>query len=410
MSTPVHLPRLAQSMTEAVISAWAVEPGAEIASGDVLLTAETDKTEFELESPGGGYLGPHLVQPGDVCPVGALLVELYDSPAIPSTSEPAREPKSLQSAFVGGAAMDFEASGKSSEHGTPKHLAEVGSADATPPASAPDLGQMSRTKASPKARELAKELNIDLRQIAGSGPNGLVVESDVRSQSLSTAWADRRVRRALTPTQIMAADRLAKSWTSAPHFVQMVDVDFSRLQELRQQWAEKGGAVARITWNDILIAAYARTLARFPDLNARIEGKDLVLSPEVNLGIAMESERGLLVPVLAEANRFTLIEISTRLAEMILTQAGDAAAGTATFSNLGKYGIRMGTPVLNMGELVLLFSGSIEPRPAVVGHEVVVRTMGTLSVAYDHRAVEGAQGARFLSALRHRLEYPDEYL
>jgi pyruvate/2-oxoglutarate dehydrogenase complex dihydrolipoamide acyltransferase (E2) component len=253
-------------------------------------------------------------------------------------------------------------------------------------------------------------LGVDLGSVTGSGPDGLVVEADVRALSDSAPLTDGRPRRALTPAQIVAADRLVKSWTSAPHFVQMVDVNFSRLEELRRQWAQKGGAVARITWNDILVAAYARTLARFPDLNGRIEGNELILNSEVNLSIAMESERGLLVPVLAAAHILTLTEVSDRLTEMARSHSGDPATSTATFSNLGKYGIRAGTPVLNTGELVLLFAGAIELRPAVAGGDVVVRTMGTLSVAYDHRGVEGARGARFASALRHRLEFPDDYL
>jgi pyruvate/2-oxoglutarate dehydrogenase complex dihydrolipoamide acyltransferase (E2) component len=354
----LRVPRVGQSMTEAEVRAWLVEPGAEVRTGDVLLILETDKAEFEIESPSDGVLGPHLARPGQVLPVGALL----------------------------------------------GHVVAPGEAAAPGGAVAPG-----RTRASPKARKLAAERGIDLGSVSGSGPDGLVTTDDVERVASGTPaapsrWQGRgvRTRRPLSALERSAARRLSESWSRAPHFVQMVDAD------LTASAPQRGSA----SWTDLAVAALARALADQPELNAAVDGDELVVFDSVNVGIAVDTPRGLVVPVVRGADRLSLDEI-TRASRALIERAragrlepDDLQAGTATVSNLGAWGIRAGTPVLNPPESVLLFLGAIEPRPKVIDGALAIRTQCTLSLAFDHRVTDGARAAALTRAVRSLLEDP----
>lgn len=364
----LRVPRVGQSMTEAEVRAWLVEPGTAVRGGDALLVIETDKAEFEIESPGDGVLGPHLAQTGQVLPVGALLAHVLAPGEQPTPAESRTE----------------------------------------------------RGRASPRARKLAAERGVDLSALAGSGPGGLITSDDIERAAASTApvapaWQGRpvRARRALSALERSAARRLAGSWHQAPHFVQMVDADLGAAAQLRARWRAAGGALAAVTWNDLAVAALARALTRHPELNAAIDGDELVIFDAINVGIAVDTPRGLAVPVLRGADRLSLEALARRSRGLIeRARSGGLApdelqGGTATVSNLGAWGIRAGTPVLNPPESVLLFLGAIEPRPAVVDGALAIRTRCTLSLAFDHRATDGARAAALTNAVRGLLEGPE---
>jgi pyruvate/2-oxoglutarate dehydrogenase complex dihydrolipoamide acyltransferase (E2) component len=350
----LRVPRVGQSMTQAELRAWLVQPGTAVSTGDGLLILETDKAEFEIESPSDGVLGPHLAQPGQVLPVGALL----------------------------------------------GHVLAPGEAASAAPA---------RARASPKARRLAAERGVDLAALAGSGPEGLITTDDVEGAAASvprgaTHWQGRavRARRALSALERSAARRLTESWTRAPHFVQMVDAD------LTDAARQRGGA----SWTDLAVAALARALAAQPELNAAVDGDELVVFDSVDVGVAVDTPRGLVVPVVRSADRLSLEEIA-RASRALIERAragklepAELQGGTATVSNLGAWGIRAGTPVLNPPESVLLFLGAIEPRPKVVDGALAIRTQCTLSLAFDHRTTDGARAATLTNAVRKLLEDP----
>ncbi|MCU0272912.1 MAG: 2-oxo acid dehydrogenase subunit E2 [Acidimicrobiales bacterium] len=387
MAVVFRVPALGQSATEATVLRWLAGPGDTVAAGQPIVLIETDKAELEVEAPVGGVLGLALVAEGRTVPVGTDLgTVLAPGEAEPSVVATAPPPSSPRLSLV-------------------------------PPA----VEATDRVVASPKARRLAAERGVDLSGLVPSGPDGLLVAADVPEAGAAPAapvptavpvGAGRLVRdRApLSAARRVTARRLTASWTSAPHFVQIVDVEVTRLASLRAGWRARGGPLATVSWTDLVVAATARALAEHPDVNAVIEGDELVRFADVHVGVAVERPHGLIVPVIADADRRTLPELAERIRALAAGGEGDDVAGSITVSNLGAYGIRAGTPVLNPPEAALVFVGAVEDRVVARNGVPSVRPMVTLSVAFDHRVVDGATAARFVASIRDRLEHPDRYL
>jgi pyruvate/2-oxoglutarate dehydrogenase complex dihydrolipoamide acyltransferase (E2) component len=372
MATEVRMPRIGHSMEEGTLVAWLVEPGAPVRAGTPLVAVETDKAEFEVESPAEGRLATHEVAVGETVAVGTVL----------------------------------------------GWVAAPGEAVAVPPPQPPR-----RVRASPKARRLAEDRGLDLADMAGSGPDGLVTAEDVeRAAGRSGApepsgearWQGRRVRerRPLSALERATARRTVAAWTSAPHFVQMLDVDMGRARALREDWKRQGGPLATVTIGDVCVAVTARALAEHPSLNAAVDGGERVLFAEVNVGVAVDTPRGLVVPVIRAADALPLAELSARVRALAAAAReqrlapADLEAGSVTVSNLGAFGIRAGTPVLNPPEALLVFVGALEDRVVARDGDVAIRPMLTLSIAYDHRVVDGAAAARLSTRIRELLEDP----
>ena len=385
------MPRVGHSMTEGTLVAWLAKPGESVQAGQIVLTIETDKAEYEVEAPADGLLAEPLVAEAETASVGAVLGWVLE----PGESRPAST-----SARVGPAAG-----------ARPK---------VPPPATEAARG---RVRASPKARRLAQERGVDLSTLTGSGPEGLVTEADVEravkgeiapAGGSSGDWLRRpvRERRRQAPIRRTTARRMTEAWTTVPHIVQMIDVDMEAVRRLRSRWKESGGEAAAVTYNDFIVKAAAAALAEHPELNAAVDGDDLVVFAAVNAGIAVDTERGLVVPVVRDADRLPLLALSQaarRLAEKARAtglDAEDFGFGTFTVSNLGGFGIRCGTPVLNPPEAMLVFVGAVEARPVVRDGAIVARATATLSIAYDHRVADGAGAARVSARIRDLLENP----
>jgi pyruvate dehydrogenase E2 component (dihydrolipoamide acetyltransferase) len=390
MATEIRMPRLGHSMTEGTVVAWLVPSGVAVHAGQILLTIETDKAEYEVEAPVDGLLSEPLATATETVPVGAVLGWVL-APGEASPGVPA---------------------------------ATVG--PSTPAPRAARQAPPRRVRASPKARRLAEERGIDLAAVAGSGPDGLVTEADVEraagagratepaGEPATAQWSGRlvRERRRLVPIRRTTARRMVEAWTGAPHIVQMIDVDMEEVRRLRGRWKAARGEAAAIGYNDFIVKAAALALAEHPEINAAVDGDDLVVFAEVNAGIAVDTARGLLVPVVRGADRQSLLGIAQaarRLAEKARgggLDPGDSGTGTFTVSNLGGFGIRAGTPVLNPPEAVLVFVGAVEERPVVREGAIVARPMVTLSIAYDHRVADGAAAARLTRRICELLESP----
>ena len=395
MATEIRMPRLGHSMTEGTVVAWLAKPGDTVHAGQIILTVETDKAEYEVEAPADGLLSEPLVVETATAPVEAVLGWVL----APGEARP--------SAPVGPSDAATGIGGATAAHA-------VGAV-------------RGRVRASPKARRLAEERGVDLSSLPGSGPDGLVTEADVERAATvakpaagppSGEWSGRRVRerRRLTPIRRTTARRMAEAWASVPHIVQMIDVDMTEVRGLRQRWKTDGGDASVITYNDFIVKAAALALAEHPEINAGIDGDDLVVFAEMNAGIAVDTPRGLVVPVIRGADRLTLLAIARearRLAEKA-RGAGldheDFGTGTFTVSNLGAAGIRAGTPVLNPPESVLVFVGAVEERAVVRAGAIVARPTLTLSIAYDHRVADGADAARVTSRIRALLESPASWI
>jgi pyruvate/2-oxoglutarate dehydrogenase complex dihydrolipoamide acyltransferase (E2) component/uncharacterized OsmC-like protein len=360
--TVVHeivMPQLGQAMESGVVAAWKLEDGSKVVAGETIAIVESDKASYDIEAAFAGTLS-HIVDAGAEVNVGEPIAT----------------------------------------------IAEAGGATPAGPIGA----RTGRLLASPKARVLAKTLDVDLNAISSRRLDGLLVAQDVEAAataSRSTRPFEAREGRPLSSLRRTAADRLARSWRQAPHFVQMVEVNASRLSQAMVLIREKR---LGCTLNDILIKVAADTLAQFPDLNARIADDALVMSNSVSVGLAVATDEGLTVPVLRDVDKRSLSELAKASADLVVRARkgglahSDFGKGSLTVSNLGRYGVAFGTPVLNLDEPILIFVGAIEERPVGEAGRIVLRPMTTLSVCYDHRVADGLRAAQFSGALKRALE------
>ena len=373
MSAPIRLPRMGQSMTEATLVSWERTTGDAVAAGDVVATIETDKTEVEIEAPSAGVLGVLRAHEGDLYPVGTVLAYvLADGEPEPADATP--EP-----------------------------------ADATPASTsaAPPPVRAERRPVSPRARRMADDLDIDLACVSGTGPDGLVTEDDVQAAAAARAPMSGDRARPLSAREKTVRRNLTASWAQAPHFTQMVDADVTAASARRR--AHDG-----VTFNDLVVRALARALRAVPECNVRFADDSVVELDAVDIAIAVDTPTGLILPVVHRADLLDIDTLAARTRELAARARttglaiGDVGAASATVSNLGAYGIRAGTAVLPVEQAVLVFVGAIEERAVVRDGAIVVRSMCTLSVTYDHRVVDGVTAARLTTTIATLLEQGDQ--
>ena len=373
MSAPIRLPRMGQSMTEATLVSWERTTGDPVAAGDVVATIETDKTEVEIEAPSAGVLGVLRAHEGDLYPVGTVLAYVL----VDGEPEPA------------------EANLEPAEAAPSSTLAAP-----SPPAPA------ERRPVSPRARRMADDLGVDLACVSGTGPYGLVTEDDVQAAAARAAMSGDRAR-PLTAREKTVRRNLTASWAQAPHFMQMVDADVTAASVRRR--GHDG-----VTFNDLVVRALARALRAVPECNVRFADDSVVELDAVDIAIAVDTPTGLILPVVHRADLLDIDTLAARTRELAARARttglaiGDVGAASATVSNLGAYGIRAGTAVLPVEQAVLVFVGAIEERAVVRDGAIVVRSMCTLSVTYDHRVVDGVTAARLTTTIATLLEQGDQ--
>jgi len=358
------LPDLGEGLTEAEIARWLVDEGDEVAEDQPLVEVQTDKTTVEIPSPRAGTVLKILVADGDVAPVGAVLVVIGEAG------------EQLLRAVDSG----VQAAGESA--GEP--LVAVVPAD---PAAA--------VRATPAVRQLAKELGVELVGLAGSGPGGRIVEADVRLAAPAGAAQDGRrvpvrgIRRAIV-------EQVTRTHREVPAVTFVEECDFT------------GVDLARLV--PLAIHAAAGALTGFPELNARLEGDDIVLLDRIDIGVAVQTDLGLVVPVVRACDGLTVEEIAAevqRLADG--ARAGSLTAeelrdSTFTVTSAGKLGGLFVTPLVNHPEVAILGLHRIADRPVVRDGQVVVRRIGNVSVSFDHRVVDGARAAEFCLDVIDRLQ------
>jgi pyruvate dehydrogenase E2 component (dihydrolipoamide acetyltransferase) len=449
MATEVTMPKLGLTMTEGTLTDWLVDDGSEVKKGQAIFEIETEKVTTEAEAPADGTLRI-TVQAGTTVPVTGVVGYVLapgetDIPTGPA--EPARE-----AAPAGPEPASKEVSAAPAEAAAP-----AGPKLATPAAKRHarelklDINQIPGTgrdgavtlddveqfasaaarpspagevRASPLAKHMAKDLGVDLTQVKGSGEGGRIMKEDVERaaeaakqvQAMPPAPAGPAEGKMIPITGVrkVIADRLLASAQSTAPVTLMTEVDATELVNMRNQLnaglSEKLGF--RISYNAILVKITASALREFPYMNARQEGDYIHLLPEVNIGLATDTERGLLVPVIRDTDQLTMIEIERELGEKIeRARAGQSlpdelSGGTFTITNLGPFGVDGFTPVINPPEIAILAVGRIEEKPVAVQGKVELRQRMTLSLKFDHRLVDGAPAARFLQRIRDLIEKP----
>jgi pyruvate dehydrogenase E2 component (dihydrolipoamide acetyltransferase) len=344
------LPDLGEGLTEGEIARWLVQEGEDVAEDDPLVEIQTDKTTVEIPSPTAGKVARIMVGEGDVVPVGTVLVVIGEDGAEPP---PARR-------------------------------------------------EEAKVRATPLVRRLAQELGVELESLAGTGPQGRITEEDVRSSATSRGQAPGPVpegrREPLRGVRRLIAEHMTRAHREVPPVTWVEECDFGELEL------------------DLLLSttlkACALSLQEFPELNARLEGDDIVLLDRYDLGIAVQTDQGLVVPVVRDCDSRSIDELDgevRRLADAARSgslEPAELRGSTFTVTSAGKLAGLFQTPIVNHPEVAILSLGRIAERPVVRSGEIVSRPLGYVALTFDHRVVDGARAAEFGLAVIRRLEQP----
>src|SRR6267154_567492 len=396
MPFTIQMPKLGHTMTEGTVVKWHKHTGDQVRQGEAVLTVETDKAEVEIESPEGGVLARVLAEEGAVVGAGLPLGEITRRGETASEAAVVTPPTPASNAA------------------SPRVVVPM----------APKAAASKRVIASPRAKRLAAKRGLDLTSVAGSGPDGLITEDDVRkigadSTSAKGAAAEAQIttrpllasrREKLTRIQSAGARNLSASWNTIPHFVQMVRVDMSRALAARKALNASG---SRVTVTDVIAAATVLALKENPRVNASYGEGERIIYDQVNLGIAVDTPDGLLVPVIHDAGALDVAGLSARAAELAerarskQLRPADMENATFTLSNLGAYGIENGTPVIFAPQAALMFVGSIRDEVLAIDGRAEVRPAMQIAIAYDHRVLDGASASHFTTRVKSILENPE---
>ena len=412
MATEIVMPKLGLTMESGAISAWLVEEGQEVQKGQALLEIATDKVTMEVEAQADGILRKILVPVGQEVPVSTTIGVI------------AAADEDIGS-YVATAPSDPAPAAASSDPAPPATPTPAASPTPTAPTPAPQAPTPSADadgrrphKTSPKARKIAAEHGLDLSGVNGSGPGGRIVSADVLALAEQARLAPVPTPAApvaeglieLSRAEQVAAERLTASYQQIPHIHISMDVSAVWLQQFRTGYQLEG---KKISFNDLIVKATARTLSEFPRVNSLEEGGHFRYASQINVGVAVAAEQGLVVPVIRDAAEKTVEEIAlegTRLIDAARRgELGpdDMLGGTFTISNLGMFGVSRFTAIINPPQVAILAVGAIENRVVASGTDAfAVRPQLTLTLAADHRVVDGALAARFLARLKEVLETP----
>jgi pyruvate dehydrogenase E2 component (dihydrolipoamide acetyltransferase) len=350
------LPDLGEGLTEGEVARWLVSEGDEVAEDQPLVEIQTDKTTVEIPSPAAGKVAQILVDEGKVVPVGTILVVIGEDGTVPQEAKPRDQ--------------------------------------------VPGPGSAGRVRATPLVRRLAQELGVDLEELTGSGPQGRVTEADVRQAATSGDQVPGQVlegrREPLRGVRRLIAEHMARAHKEVPAVTWVEECDFS--------------GVALELLVPTVLKAVAETLKEFPELNARLERDEIVYLDRYDLGIAVQTDDGLVVPVVRGCDSASVDELAEeveRLAEAARAGAlkpEELRASTFTVTSAGKLAGLFQTPIVNHPEVAILSIGRIAERPVVQDGELAVARTGYVSVTFDHRVVDGARAAAFGLAVIGRLE------
>jgi pyruvate dehydrogenase E2 component (dihydrolipoamide acetyltransferase) len=430
MASELVMPRLSDTMETGTVGKWHKKVGDQIKRGDVVAEIETDKANMDMEAFADGILAKILVDEGESVGLGQpIAIVARDEAEAKKIQEEAAPPSGNGSTAPRESAPSGD--GSAAQQTLDQDLPE----QQGPPAR-PQQGSTTpeeRVKASPLARRIAQEHGINLVDVGGTGPGGRITKEDVQSFLQQVAPVGQIEQPAAPPRyeepaqppapgrapqpvemtrmQQTIARRMTEARFTKPEFVLTVDVDMTEARAFLQSLKAVEGA-PKVGPNDLLIKAAAMALAQHPEANAGWENNTIVRYGNVNIGNAVAIEGGLVAPVIKNADRKTLGQIATESKDLAQKAHGGKLApheyedATFTISNLGMYGIEMFTPIINAPAAAIMGVGSLGPRPVVVDEEIVIRQRMHLSVAFDHRVINGAEGAQFLQTLVRLLEHP----
>ena len=396
MPTNVLMPQLGESVTEGTIVRWKKRVGETVIRDEILFEISTDKVDAEIPSPSNGILNEILVKEGETVPVDSVVAVIdLDGETLGDSNVATPSPQSEL--------------GQS----RPKALESEPSVTVKEPKKFDDRPS---SRSSPMVRKMAREHNIDLSTIAGTGTGGRVTKADVLA---SWERGDPRSAR-IEPLSVMRraiADRMVASQRTSAHVYTVFDVDCFRVNEFRREKKalfEKAGA--KLTYLAFIAKAIADAIGKTPVVNASLDGENVVYESDVNLGIAVALERGLIVPVIKCAQEKSLLEISLAISDISARarakrlNPSEVKGGTFTITNPGGFGSILGLPIINQPQVAILCVGAVEKRAVVVDDSVVARPRVFLTLGFDHRVLDGAIADEFMSNVKRGLEEFDSTL
>ena len=427
MATDVVMPQMGESIAEGTIVRWIKKVGESVERDEPLFEISTDKVDAEIPSPAAGVLTDIKVKEGETVAVNSVVAEIGQADEVRESSVAAGEPGPAAGATQ-------QPDGQSTAAPTPadKTVAAITSEQPS------DNG---RQRSSPLVRRIAKEHNVDIAQIAGSGIGGRVTKHDILGyierggerlpQTARTPAGGEPEKaqpaRAARPVQVRptGADRIEKlsvmrkkiaehmvlSQRTSAHVHSVFHVNFSTIEKLREQKrAEYEQAGVKLTYMAFIARVVVEALHRHPILNASIDGENVVYKKDINLGIAVALDDGLIVPVIRNADEKNVLGLSRAIADVAerarakRLNPDEVHGGTFTITNPGPFGAQFGMPIINQPQVAILGVGTIEKRPVVIDDAIAIRTMAYLTLGYDHRLVDGAVADEFMADVKQHLE------
>jgi len=408
MAVKVEMPKLSDTMEEGVIARWNVEEGDKVESGDIIAEVETDKATMEVEVFDAGTILKILADEGEAVPLGKVMAvigeegedisEILDQAGPESAAEEKAAPIETEEEESNEPAVDdLKADGQTAESSTGD----------------------GRIKASPLARNMAKEQGIDLAKVQGSGPKGRIIKRDIEAYEPSEAPAaptqpvtvsreDKEHR--VTQMRKTIARRLSESKFSSPHYYETIEIDMQPVWDARKKINEI--SETKVSFNDIVVKACAMALRQHPDINSSWHGDKIIEHGSVNIAVAVGIEEGLVTPVIENTDQKGLEQIASEGKELIQKakdrdlQPEEMEGSTFTVSNLGMFGIEEFTAIINPPNACILAVGAIREVPVVEDGEVVPGKRMNVTLSSDHRIVDGVSAAKFLNTLKGMLENP----
>lgn len=388
------------AMEYGVILKWLKEEGEHVEKGEPVVEIFGEKNEFELESPYEGILLKHLCEVDDEIPISEPIAIIgEEDEEIPDIT-----PKKL------GEMEEDQTLAAKDKRTAVEVVKEAKSTGQT------EISRLrgGRVKASPRARKKAEDLGVNIKMVLGSGPEGRIVEDDViEASKVQVDSREIKDTEPMSPLRRTIARRMTES-SERPHITMITEIDMTEVVKLRKEInarTEKTHAL-RISFNDIIVKAVADTLEKFPQFNATLEGNNIKMYEDINIGIAMATDEGLIVPTVFSANEKSITEIAEESQELKdRAQKGELTSeelsgSTFTVSNLGPFQVDLFIPLINPPEAAILALGQIKEKPVAIDGMIGIRHMMMASCAVDHRILDGAPAGKFLQALKESLENP----
>jgi pyruvate dehydrogenase E2 component (dihydrolipoamide acetyltransferase) len=455
MATEVVMPQMGESIAEGTIVRWIKKVGDAVDRDEPLFEISTDKVDAEIPSPGAGVLLEIKVKEGETVPVNSVVALIGAAGEKPVAAAGTPAPAPSGAAAPSDAAADGTSEPLSSTvDAKAPSITEGADAPGEPTAAAPaapanDLESRLRTKSSPVVRNIAKEHGIDLGRLSGSGISGRVTKKDILGYVESGAAAKAAAPQPATPAAAPApkavaaapapvaakpfapgenvriepmgimrkkiAEHMVSSIRTSPHVYSAYEVDFGRIDEIRKKKkAEYEAAGAKLTYTAFIAKATVDTIRQFPFSNASIDGDNIVYKRDINLGIAVALDQGLIVPVIKNADEKNMLGICRAIQDLSgrarskQLKPDEVQGGTFTITNPGIFGAVFGLPIISQPQVAILGVGSVDKRVVVVDDMIAIRPMCYLTLGYDHRLIDGADAGRFLQALKERMQDFDE--